>query len=341
MKAIIYKRYGPPEVLKMVDLPKPVPADDEILIRIRATTVSAADWRARSLKMPPGFGPLGRLAFGIKAPRQPILGTELAGDIEAVGKEVTSFKVGDPVFAFAGEGMGCYVEYKCMPADGAVAIKPSNISYEQAAALSFGGSTMLDFFQKAALRSGERVLVNGASGAVGTAAVQLAKHFGAHVTGVCSTANLDLVRSIGADEVIDYTKRNFAKSRKRYDVIVDTVATASFARCSGSLSDGGRLILVLASLQDLILAPWHTKKSGKTIIADSADERPEYQHQLAELAATGRFSPVIDRCYPFEEMVEAHRYVDQGRKRGNVVITLAANKTTRRSIKKTPRHAAL
>lgn len=325
MKAFIYKRYGPPEVLEMSDVPKPIPGDDELLIRVRAATVSAADWRVRSLKMPPGFGFLGRLVLGIRGPRQPILGTELAGDVEAVGKAVTSFKVGDPVFAFPGGGMGAYVEYKCMPANGAVAIKPSNLSYEQAAALSFGGSTMLDFFRRGALRSGERVLVNGASGAVGTAAVQLAKHFGAHVTGVCSTANLHLVRSIGADQVIDYTEQDFAKSGERYDVIVDTVGTAPFARSGPALSRGGRLLLVLASLPELLRAPWHTMTSGKKVVAGPAAERKEYLHQLAELAASGNFLPVIDRGYSFEQMVAAHRYVDQGHKRGNVVITLGAS----------------
>lgn len=235
---------------------------------------------------------------------------------------MTSFKVGDQVFAFPGGAMGCYAEYKCMPADGAVAIKPSNLSYEQAAALSFGGSTMLDFFRRGTLRSDDRVLVNGASGAVGTAAVQLAKHFGAHVTGVCSAANLDLVRSICADQAIDYTKHDFTKSGEIYDVIIDTVGTAPFARSAASLSGGGRLLLVHATLADLLLAPWHTMTSDKKVVAGPAEERVEYQHQLAELAVSGKFLPVIDRCYPFEQMVDAHRYVDQGRKKGNVVITI-------------------
>ena len=309
----------------MCEVPKPIPGDHELLIRVRATTVSAADWRVRSLKMPPGFGLLGRLVFGINAPRQAILGTELAGDVAAVGKAVTAFKVGDQVFAFPGGSMGAYAEYMCMPAKGAVAIKPSNLSYEQAAALCFGGSTMLDFFRRSALRNGERVLVNGASGAVGTAAVQLAKHFGAHVTGVCSTANLHLVQSIGADQVLDYTRHDFTQSGQTYDVIVDTVGTAPFARCGSSLSRGGRLLLVLAGLPEILRAPWHTLTSDKKVIAGPAAERNEYLHQLAELAAAGKFLPVIDRSYAFEQMVAAHRYVDQGHKRGNVVITLAAS----------------
>ncbi len=325
MKGIVCRKYGPPDVLEMNDVPKPVPKDNELLIRVRATTVSSADWRVRSLSMPQGFGLFGRLAFGLTGPRQTILGTELAGDVEAVGRAVTSFKVGDPVFAFAGGGMGCYVEYKCLPENGPVAMKPANLSYEQAAALSFGGSTMLDFFRRGALRSGERVLVNGASGAVGTAAVQLAKHFGAHVTGVCGTGNLDLVRSIGADQAVDYTKDDFAHSGTLFDVIVDTVGTAPFSRSGRLLASGGRLLLVLASLPELLKAPWITLTSGKKVIAGPAAERPEYLRQLGELAAAGKFLPVIDRCYPFEQMVAAHRYVDQGHKRGNVVIRLGTN----------------
>lgn len=324
MKAMTYRRYGPPDVLEMTERPKPTPGDDELLIRVRATTVSAADWRMRSLEMPRGFGLLGRLAVGITGPRKSILGSELAGDVEAVGRAVTSFKVGDQVFAFSGASLGCHAEYRCLPANGAVAPKPSNLSFEQAAALSFGGATMLDFFKRGELRSGERVLVNGASGTVGSAAVQLAKHFGAHVTGVCSAANLDLVQSIGADEVIDYAQRDFAQSKVAFDVIVDTAGTAPFARSGPALSRGGRLLLVLASLPELLKAPWHTLTSGKRVIAGPAAERPEYARLLGELAVAGRFTPVIDRCYPFEQMVDAHRYVDRGHKRGSVVITLGS-----------------
>lgn len=324
MKAAVYRRYGPPEVIEIGDVPKPVPKDHELLIRVRATTVSSADWRARSLRMPAGFGLLGRLFFGVTKPSQPILGSELAGDVEAVGSAVASFKVGDRVFAFPGGSMGCHAEYRCVAANGAVAPIPSNLTYEQAAALSFGGSTMLDFFRRGALRKGERVLVNGASGAVGSAAVQLAKNLGAHVTGVCSTANVELVRSLGADDVIDYTKRDFTQSGKAFDVIVDTVGTAPFSRSGASLSGGGRLLLLLASLPELLKAPWHTMTSGKRVIAGPAAERPEYVAELGELAAAGGFLPVIDRCYPLERIVDAHRYVDQGHKRGSVVVTLGA-----------------
>ena len=324
MKAIACKRYGPPEVLEFIEKPKPVPADDEILIRVRATTVSSGDCRVRSLSLPRGFGPLGRPALGLRGPRQPILGTELAGDVESVGRAVTSFKPGDAVFAFPGGRMGAYVEYICMRADGAVAKKPSKLSYEQAAALSFGASTMLDFFRRGGLRSGERVLVNGAAGAVGTAAIQLAIHAGARVTAVCSGAKFELVRSIGADAVVDYTVDDFSVLGERYDVIVDAAGTAPFGRSRACLSEGGRLLLVLADLSSLLLAPWQTLTSNIRVVAGPAQERPAYLHQIAELAEAGRFVPVIDRVFPFEAMVAAHRYVDQGRKSGNVVVTLGA-----------------
>ena len=311
----------------MTDVPKPVPGDHELLIRVRATTVSSADWRMRSLELPRGFALLGQLAFGIGGPRKPILGSELSGEVEAVGRAVTSFKIGDHVFAYSGVGLGCHAEYRCLPENGAVAKKPPHLTFEQAAALSFGGATMLDFFRRAQLRHGERVLVNGASGAVGSAAVLLAKHFGAHVTGVCSTANLDLVLSIGADEVIDYTKIDFAKSAVPFDVIVDTVGNAPFSRSGPVLSGGGRLLLILASLPELLKAPWHTLTSGKKVIAGPAAERPEYVQQLAELALAGRFIPLIDRCYPFEQMVDAHRYVDRGHKKGSVIVIHGTSNT--------------
>lgn len=324
MKAIICEGYGTPDVLRIRERPTPVPADNELLIRVRASTVSSADWRVRSLALPRGFGLLGRPMLGFRAPRQPILGTELAGDVVAAGKAVTAFKLGDRVFAFPGGAMGAYAEYVCLPADGPVARMPSNLDYAQAAALSFGGSTMLDFFRRGALRKGDRVLVNGASGAVGTAAVQLARHVGAHVTGVCSTANLDLVQSIGADRVIDYTTHEFTRSGEAYDVIVDAAGTAPFARSAAVLARGGRLLLVNATLPELLLAPWRTMTGPRRVIAGPAQERTDYLHQLAELAICGAFRPVIDRTYPFGRIVEAHRYVDQGHKRGNVVIMFPA-----------------
>ncbi len=322
MKAVVYERYGPPDVLELREVEKPTPKDNEVLIKIHATTVTSGDCRVRSLNVPVGFGLISRLVFGVRRPRRPILGTELAGEIEAVGKDVRTFKVGDQVFAFSDAGMGCHAEYKCMPEDGAVALKPSNLTYDEAAALSFGGTTALDFFRRGKLQSGERVLVNGASGGVGTAAVQLAKHFGADVTGVCSTANVELVRSLGATHVIDYTKEDFTRNGETYDVIMDTVGTAPFSRSKGSLKEGGRLLLVVAGLPAMLRIPWVSITSSKKIIAGPAAERADDLRFLAELAQAGTFRPVIDRCYPFEQMAEAHSYVDQGHKKGNVVITV-------------------
>ena len=322
MKAIVYERYGPPDVLQLKEVEKPIPKDNEVLIRIHATTVTSGDWRVRSLNVPVGFGLISRLVFGVSRPRQPILGTELAGKIETVGKDVKKFKVGDQVFAFSDAGMGCHAEYKCMPEDGAVALKPPNLTYEEAAAISFGGTTALSFFRRGKLQSGERVLVNGASGGVGTAAVQLAKHFGADVTGVCSTANMELVRSLGTTYVIDYTKEDFTQNGETYDVVVDTVGTAPFSRSKNSLKEGGRLLLVLGGLPDMLQIPWVSMTSSKKIIAGPATARAEDLRFLAELAQAGEFRPVIDRRYPFEQIAEAHSYVDTGRKKGNVIITL-------------------
>jgi len=322
MKAIVYERYGPPDVLQLKEVGKPIPKDNEVLIKIHATTVTSGDWRVRSLNVPVGFGLISRLVFGVSKPRQPILGTELAGEIESVGKDVRKFKVGDQVFGFSGARMGCHAEYKCMPENGAVALKPPNLTYHEAAAISFGGTTALDFFRRGKLQSGERVLVNGASGGVGTAAVQLAKHFGADVTGVCSTANMELVRSLGANHIIDYAKEDFTQNGETYDVIVDTAGTAPFSRSKGSLKKGGRLLLVLGGLPDLLRIPWVSMMSSKKIIAGPAAERVADLRFLAKLAEAGEFKPVIDRRYPFEQIAEAHRYVDTGRKKGNVIITL-------------------
>lgn len=322
MRAVVYERYGSPDVLEVKEVEKPTPGENEVLIKTRAATVTSGDWRARSLEMPAGFGIMGRLVFGMSRPRQPVLGSELAGDIESVGKHGSKFKVGDEVFVFTGAGMGCYAEYKCMPEDGAVALKPPNLTYGEAAAMSFGGLTALGFFRRGRLQSGERVLVNGASGGVGTAAVQLARHFGAEVTGVCSTANLELVRSLGATHVIDYTREDFTANGETYDVIVDTVGTAPFSHSKGSLKEGGRLLVVLGGLGGVLQVPWVSMTSSKRVIAGPSIGRVEGMRFLAELAQRGEFKPVIDRSYPFEQIAEAHRYVDTGRKRGSVVVTL-------------------
>ena len=323
MKAIVYERYGSPDVLELREVTKPSPKNNELLIKVNATTVTSGDWRARSLEMPAGFGFLGRLVFGVSGPRQPILGTELSGDIEAVGKDVRKFKVGDQVFAFTGASMGCHAEFKCISQDASVALKPANLSYDEAAALSFGGTTALNFFRRAKLQSGEKVLINGASGGVGTAAVQLAKHFGAEVTAVSGGANLEMVRALGADHVIDYSKQDFTANGETYDVIVDTVGTTPFSRSKRSLKKNGRLLLVLGGLADMLRAPWVSMTSDKKVIAGPATDRAEDLRFLAGLAEGGEFKPVIGRRYPLDQIREAHAYVDSGRKRGNVVITVA------------------
>lgn len=324
MKAIVYKKYGPPDVVALAEVPKPTAKDREVLIRIHATTVTTGDWRARSLTLPVGFGLMGRLVFGVFGPRKRILGTELAGEVEAVGKAVTRFKAGDQVFAFPGAGYGCHAEYRTMAEDGLIARKPANLSFEEAAALSFGGTTALIFLQgKGGIRRGDKVLIVGASGGVGTAAVQIAKHFGARVTGVCSTTNLELVRSIGADRVIDYTKADFATDGETYDIILDTTGTTSFSRCENALAHGGRLLLVQASFAQALGMERPSKASGKKVIAVVAIPRVEDLRLLAELAEGGELRPVIDRSYPLENAAEAHAHVDTGRKRGNVVLTIA------------------
>jgi NADPH:quinone reductase-like Zn-dependent oxidoreductase len=300
---------------------KPTPGDDELLIRTYATTVTSGDWRALSLDMPLGFGLISRLLFGVTRPRQPILGVELAGRVESIGRDVSTFEVGDDVFA-AADGMACHAEYKCVPEAGAVVRMPVNLTHDEAAALSFGGTTALIFFRKADLRKGERVLVNGASGAVGAAAVQIARHFGADVTGVCSTRNVELVKSLGANRVIDYTSEDFTTSGETWDVIIDTVGTAPYSRSKGSLTGNGRLLLVLADLPGMLPIPWVALTSSRTIIAGPAIPKAEHLRAVADLAAAGEFKPVIDRRYPFEQIADAFRYVATGRKRGNVVITL-------------------
>ena len=323
MKAATYHRYGPPSVVTVAQVRKPVPKQNEVLIRIRATTVTTGDWRARSLQLPPGFGFMGRLVFGISGPRQPILGTELAGVIEAIGQAVTQFKVGDEVFAFPGAKYGSHAEYRTMPEDGLIALKPTNLSFDEAAALSFGGTTVLrPLRDRIGIKAGDKVLVVGASGGVGTAAVQIAKHLGAEVTGVCSTANVDLVQSIGAARVIDYTIEDFAHLGESWDVIVDTTGSAPFSRCEPVLRPGGRLLIILGSFADVTGLKRPSKASNKTVIAGVARIDAQDLRDLANLARIGAYRPVIDRSYPLELAAEAHAYVDTGRKRGNVVLTV-------------------
>ncbi len=322
MKAVVAERYGPPEVLRIKEIATPTPKGNEILIRIHVTTVTSADWRVRSLTVPTGFGLIMRLVFGLRKPRQPILGSELAGVVAAIGRDVTRFKVGERVFAFSDARMGCHAEYIVLPQDGMVVATPPGLSDETAAALCFGGTTALDFLRRGQVQRGDKVLVNGASGAVGTAVVQLARHLGAEVTGVCSGANSDLVHSLGAAHVIDYTQADFTRNGQTYDLIVDTVGTAPLSRCRRSLKDGGRLLLVLAGLPEMLKGLWVSLTSRHTVIAGPAAVKLEDLRQLAALAEAGAIQPVIDRRYPLDQIVDAHRYVDTGRKKGNVIISV-------------------
>lgn len=321
MKAATYNKYGPPEVVTIAEVPKPVPKAGEALVRIRATTVSTGDWRMRSLNMPGGFGPFGRLVVGITGPRKKILGTELAGVVEAVGPGVTRFKVGDEVAGFPGGQMGAHAEYRATAEDRLVK-KPANLSFEEAAALFFGGSTALHFLTKAGIRRGDSVLIVGASGSIGTAAIQLARDFGAEVTAVCSAANADLVRSLGAAHVIDYAKTDFTTTGDTWDIILDATGTAPITRVERVLKPGGRLIVAMGTLKSLLGFDRPSRGSGKKVVAGVAAEKLEYFEALAKLAEAGAYRPVIDRVYPFAEITAAHARVDTGRKRGNVVVTI-------------------
>jgi NADPH:quinone reductase-like Zn-dependent oxidoreductase len=322
MKAAVCRTYGPPDVVRVEDVPTPQPKDNEVLVRISASTVSSADWRVRSLQLPRGFGLFARPAFGLFGPRKPILGTELSGTIEAVGRAVTRFRVGEAVFAFPGSELGCHAEYRTMPEDGRIARTPPGLAFEEATALSFGGTTALYYLRDLAkVRAGDEVLIVGASGTVGSAAVQLARHFGARVTGVTSTVNLERVQALGADRVLDYTKEDFSRGKSAYDIIVDTVGVTDFAACAPVLKDGGRLALVAATLTQM-LGSLRGRPDGKRILTGSAKERVEDLLDLQALAAQGHFRPLIDRRYPLDQIAAAHAYVDTGRKRGSVVVTI-------------------
>ena len=327
MKAIVYTEYGPPEVLQLKEVEKPAPKDNEVLIKVHAATVTTGDANARGFTfVPKGFGPLPRLMLGVRGPRIPILGTEVAGEIEAKGKGVTLFEVGDQVFGIGSSTMGAYAEYVCRPEAEALVEKPADMSYEEAAVIPGGAGTALYFLRdKAKIQAGQKILINGASGGVGTYAVQIAKYYGAEVTGVCSGANVDLVKSLGADRVIDYTKEDFTNGDKTYDIIYDAVGKTSFSKCKDSLKPGGIYLDGPSGPGGFFRMAWTAVFGDKRVYAGTPAERKEELIFLKELIEVGKLRPAIDRSYPLEQAAEAHRYVDKGHKKGNVVITVSHN----------------
>jgi NADPH:quinone reductase-like Zn-dependent oxidoreductase len=310
MKAIVFTKYGPPDMLRLVDIPKPTPREHEVLVKTHATTVTIGDCRMRSFTVPPEQWLFARLYLGVFKPRRSVLGMELSGEIESVGKDVTRFKPGDPVFASTFDtGFGGYAEYKCFPENGVLALKPSTLSHGEAAASVGGGITALRCLNRANLKTGQSVLIYGASGAVGTNAVQLARNlFGAQVTGVCSTANLSLVKSLGATHVLDYTRQDFTRQGHLYDVVFDAVSKFPAAHARKALKPGGVYLNVHRDAR---------AKNGMTMLRGLL--------KLKDLLEAGHLKPVIDRVYPFQQVVEAHRYVEQGHKKGNVVIQIIQN----------------
>ena len=317
MKAIICTKYGSPDVLQLQEVDKPSPKDNEVLIKIYATSATSGDARIR--RADPFII---RLIFGFKKPRKSILGVVVAGEIESIGKEVTKYKVGDQVFGSSGMQFGTYAEYVSIPENESLSLKPKNMNYEEAAAIPFGTTAALHFLRKAKLSSGQKILIYGASGAIGTAAIQLAKLFGAKVSAVCSTANIEMVESLGAEKVFDYTKEDFSKSGEKYDVIFDTVGKSSFSRNIKSLNPKGCLLMASAEPSQMFQGLLVSITSPKKVISGVINESAEDMSYIKELIENGQLKAVIDKCFPLEQIAQAHRYVDKGHKKGNVVITV-------------------
>jgi len=327
MKAILHTKYGPPDELQLKEVEKPVPKDNEVLIKIHATTVTTSDCNMRNLTFVPKLYWLPmRMQFGFIKPNNNRLGFDLAGDVEAVGKDVNRFMVGDQVFGTTEPALGAHAEYICLPEDGVLTIKPANMTYEEAATIPVIANTALHFIRDLGnVQAGHKVLINGASGGIGTFAVQLAKYYGAEVTGVCSTTNLEMVKSLGADKVIDYTKEDFTQSGETYDVIFDAVGKSSFSRCKSSLKKNGIYLDTLPRLETLLQMLWTSRIGSKKVKMEGAPAKGENLLFLKELIEAGKLKTVIDRRYPLEQTAEAFRYVEKGHKKGNVVIIVEPN----------------
>jgi len=324
MKAIVHTKYGPPDELQLKEVEKPVPGDNEVLIKIHASTVTTTDCNVRNLTfVPKSFIFFARIMFGFKKPKINILGIDLAGEIEAIGKDVKLFKKGDQVFGSPGTKMGGHAEYSCVPEDGALAIKPADMRWEEAAAISLAGNTALFFIRDLGkIQAGQKILIHGASGAIGTFAVQLAKYYGAEVTGVCSATNAEMVKSLGADKVIDYTKEDFTKSDERYDFVFDVVGKTTFSQCKGILKPKGIYLENMLELKDILKIMWTSIIGGKKIKGGVSTENAENLNFFIKLIEAGKIKPVIDRIFPLEKTAEAFQYVEQGHKKGNVIITI-------------------
>jgi NADPH:quinone reductase-like Zn-dependent oxidoreductase len=325
MRAILHTQYGPPDLLQFKEVDKPAPKDNEVLIKIHATTVSTGDCNVRNFTfVTKSMRPIAKLMFGIGKPwKERVLGTELAGEVEGTGKDIKKFKAGDRVVASTGMAGGGHAQYSCLPEKGALAIKPDSLSWEEAVAIPFGANTALYFLRDLGkIQVGQELLMIGASGSIGSAGVQLGKHFGATVTAVCSGANVEMVKSLGADQVIDYTKDDFTKNGKTYDLIFDIVGATTFDRCQNSLKPRGVFLQNIMDLADLVRVLWTSITGRKKIKGGVAMENLERMNFIVELATAGKLKAVIDRSYPLERIVEAFKYVEQGHKKGNVVITV-------------------
>ncbi len=336
MKATIYTEYGSPDVLKLKEVEKPTPKDNEVLIRIYASNINYGDLTARNFaniparkfNMPMLLLFPAKMAFGLKEPKKQILGSEFSGKIEAVGKDVKQFKVDDEIFAYNGMNMGGNAEYICMPENGMIGLKPNNMSYEEAATIPYGGIMSLSLLRRIHIQNGQKVLINGASGSIGSIALQLAKYFGAEVTGVCSTPRIEYVKSLKADKVIDYTKEDFADNGENYDVFFDILGRSSFSKVKNSLTKNGRYLLASFKTKH-ILSMLKTKLGrSKKVICALANENPEDLILLKELVEKGKLKSIIDKSFPLEKVAEAHRYIEKGHKKGNVVISVNHNEKT-------------